>query len=126
MGRYDRANVFLDGVAFPNSVKVWRKGILVTAAPDILYAEDTDGDGRVDLRQVLYHGFGEGNQQHRVNGMTWGSMVGSTVPTATAAAKSSRRRPARRFSSQLSRISASNRRRTDRARAWAIAIHACA
>jgi putative membrane-bound dehydrogenase-like protein len=71
-GRYDRATVFLDGVAFPNSVKVWRKGILVTAAPDIIYAEDTDGDGRADVREILFHGFGEGNQQHRVNGLTFG------------------------------------------------------
>jgi len=53
-------------------VKVWRKGILVTAAPEILYAEDKDGDDKADERKVLYRGFGEGNQQHRVNGLRWG------------------------------------------------------
>ena len=57
---------------FPTGVKVWRKGILVTAAPDILYAEDTNGDDKADERKVLYRGFGEGNQQHRVNGLRWG------------------------------------------------------
>lgn len=71
-GHYDRATEFLTDVAFPNSVKVWRKGVIVTCAPDILYAEDTDGDGRADVREVLLHGFGEGNQQHRVNGLTYG------------------------------------------------------
>ncbi|HVU86580.1 MAG TPA: PVC-type heme-binding CxxCH protein [Pirellulales bacterium] len=71
-GHYDRATEFLTDVAFPNGVKVWRKGIIVTCAPDILYAEDTDGDGRADVREVLLHGFGEGNQQHRVNGLTFG------------------------------------------------------
>jgi putative membrane-bound dehydrogenase-like protein len=71
-GHYDQSSVFLDGVAFPNGVKVWRKGLLLTAAPDIIYAEDTDGDGRADVREVLFHGFGEGNQQHRVNGLTFG------------------------------------------------------
>jgi putative membrane-bound dehydrogenase-like protein len=71
-GRYDKAAVFLDELPFPTGVKVWRKGILVTAAPDILYAEDTDGDDRADDRKVLYKGFGEGNQQHRVNGLRWG------------------------------------------------------
>ncbi|MEX2175575.1 MAG: PVC-type heme-binding CxxCH protein [Pirellulaceae bacterium] len=71
-GRYDQATVFLDGLPFPTGVKVWRKGILVTAAPDILYAEDTDGDGQADVQKVLYRGFGEGNQQHRVNGLRWG------------------------------------------------------
>src|SRR6185312_7802594 len=54
------------------SVMPWRKGVLVTCAPDIFYAEDTDGDGKADKREVLYTGFAEGNQQHRVNGLTWG------------------------------------------------------
>ncbi len=71
-GKYDDAKIFLDDVPFPTGVKVWRKGILVTAAPDILYAEDTDGDDKADVRKILYHGFGEGNQQHRVNGLRWG------------------------------------------------------
>jgi putative membrane-bound dehydrogenase-like protein len=70
-GKYDKATVFLE-VPFPTGVLPWRKGILVTAAPDILYAEDTDGDGKADKREVLYTGFVEGNQQHRVNGLVWG------------------------------------------------------
>ncbi len=71
-GHYDRATDFLTDVPFPNGVKVWRKGVIITAAPDIIYAEDTDGDGRADVREVLFHGFGEGNQQHRVNGLSFG------------------------------------------------------
>ena len=35
----------------------WRKGVLVTAAPEIFYAEDTDGDGKADQREVLFTGF---------------------------------------------------------------------
>jgi hypothetical protein len=49
-GRYDQAALFLDELPFPTGIKVWRKGILVTAAPDILYAEDSDGDGKADVR----------------------------------------------------------------------------
>jgi putative membrane-bound dehydrogenase-like protein len=71
-GKYDKASVFLDKIPFPTGVKVWRKGILVTAAPDVFYAEDTNGDDVADERKVLYRGFGEGNQQHRVNGLRWG------------------------------------------------------
>lgn len=71
-GRYDRAAVFVDGIPFPTGVKVWRKGILVTAAPEILYFEDGDGDGKAEVRKVLFRGFGEGNQQHRVNGLRFG------------------------------------------------------
>jgi putative membrane-bound dehydrogenase-like protein len=71
-GRYDASTLFLDGLRYPNGVMPWRKGILVTCAPEIFYAEDTDGDGRADLRKPLYRGFGEGNPQHRVNGLRWG------------------------------------------------------
>lgn len=71
-GRYDKAEVFLDDIGYPTGLKVWRRGVLVTAAPEIFYAEDTDGDGRADLHKTLFRGFGEGNQQHRINGLRWG------------------------------------------------------
>ncbi|MBW3539407.1 MAG: hypothetical protein KY476_03985 [Planctomycetes bacterium] len=71
-GRYDASTLFLDGLNYPSGVMPWRNGVLVTAAPEVLYAEDTDGDGRADKREVLFSGFGEGNQQHRVNGLVYG------------------------------------------------------
>ncbi|HWB09938.1 MAG TPA: PVC-type heme-binding CxxCH protein [Pirellulales bacterium] len=71
-GHYDSSTLFLDGLRYPNGVMPWRKGVLVTCAPEIFYAEDTDGDGRADVRKSLYRGFGEGNPQHRVNGLRWG------------------------------------------------------
>ncbi len=71
-GRYDEAAIFLDDLSYPTGVKVWGDGILVTAAPEIFYAEDTDGDDRADLREVWYRGFARSNQQHRVNGLAWG------------------------------------------------------
>jgi len=71
-GRYDKSTVFLEPVNFPSGVMPWRKGVIVTAAPEIFYAEDTDGDGRADLRKTLFQGFSEGNQQHRVNHPRWG------------------------------------------------------
>jgi putative membrane-bound dehydrogenase-like protein len=71
-GRYDRSTVFLDGLLFPTGVMSWGNGVLVTCAPDILYAEDQDGDGKADRREVLFTGFGEANPQHRINGPRWG------------------------------------------------------
>ncbi len=71
-GRYDKSTLFLENINFPNGILAWRDGVLVTGAPDIIYAEDTDGDGRADLQRVLYTGFSEGNQQLRVNGLRWG------------------------------------------------------
>lgn len=71
-GRYDASSVFLDGIPFPTGVTAWRKGVLVCAAPDIIYAEDTDGDGAADVRRVLYSGFGTHNYQGRVNSLVYG------------------------------------------------------
>jgi putative membrane-bound dehydrogenase-like protein len=71
-GFFDRSTVFLDSLPFPTGVLPWRKGILVCAAPDILYAEDTTGDGRADRVEKLYSGFGTSNYQARVNGLHYG------------------------------------------------------
>ena len=71
-GGYDHSTVFLDGLAFPTGVMPWRDGVLISAAPDILFARDTDGDGRADESRVLFTGFGEGNHQHRMNGFEYG------------------------------------------------------
>ncbi|MBI1915617.1 MAG: c-type cytochrome [Planctomycetes bacterium] len=71
-GKYDKATIFLDKIGYPTSVMPWRKGVIVTCAPEIFYAEDTDGDGKADKKVILYSGFVEGNQQHRVNTLAWG------------------------------------------------------
>jgi putative membrane-bound dehydrogenase-like protein len=71
-GHYDKMTVFLDNLPFPTGVLPWKKGVLVTDAPDIFYAEDTDGDGKADKKVVLFTGFVQGNQQHRVNTLAWG------------------------------------------------------
>ena len=46
--------------------------MFVTAPPDIWYLKDTDGDGRADVRQKVYTGFGTQNQQAMVNNLAWG------------------------------------------------------
>jgi putative membrane-bound dehydrogenase-like protein len=69
---YVKATTFLEGIGYPTGILPWRKGVLITCAPDILYAEDTDGDGKADVVKKLFTGFVEGNQQHRVNGLVWG------------------------------------------------------
>jgi putative membrane-bound dehydrogenase-like protein len=71
-GRYTKSTVFLDGLNLPTAVLPWRKGVIVVAAPEIFYAEDTKGTGKADLRVPLYTGLGEGNPQHRANSLVWG------------------------------------------------------
>ena len=71
-GRFDTSKVFLDNIPFPTGIMAWRSGVLVSAAPDIFYAEDQDRDGVCDYRVALYTGFAQGNQQHRINGFSCG------------------------------------------------------
>jgi putative membrane-bound dehydrogenase-like protein len=71
-GRYDKATVFLDKLPFPTGVFPWRNGALICAAPDILFAEDTNGDGRADAVRTNFTGFATHNYQARVNGFRWG------------------------------------------------------
>jgi putative membrane-bound dehydrogenase-like protein len=71
-GRFDASKVFAAGLPFPTSSFPFQKGVLVAAAPDILYLEDTDGDGRADVRRAVLTGFAPGNTQLRVNSLRWG------------------------------------------------------
>ena len=71
-GRYDKATLFADGLSFPTGLLTWRDGVIITAAPEIVFLRDTDGDGKADSREVLVSGLLEGNQQLRANGLRWG------------------------------------------------------
>jgi hypothetical protein len=50
----------------------WKKGVLVTDAPDVLYFEDTDGNGTAEIRRVVLTGFAFTNPQHTVNSPIYG------------------------------------------------------
>jgi len=71
-GIMDHSSLFAEGLNFPNGLLIWRDGVIVTAAPDILFLRDTNGDGKADYKEVLISGLGEGNQQLRANGLRWG------------------------------------------------------
>jgi putative membrane-bound dehydrogenase-like protein len=71
-GRMDRSGVFLDNLSYPSSVIPWRDGVIVISAPDVLYAEDFNGDGVADRRETLLTGIFEANPQHRSSGFEIG------------------------------------------------------
>jgi putative membrane-bound dehydrogenase-like protein len=66
-GHYETAKVFADKLLFANGLIPYRDGVIVTAAPEILWLRDTDDDGVCDKREVLYKGFVAGNPQLRVS-----------------------------------------------------------
>ncbi|MCA9140058.1 MAG: neutral/alkaline non-lysosomal ceramidase N-terminal domain-containing protein [Planctomycetales bacterium] len=71
-GTFDEVVTFLSGIPFPTGVQPWKDGVLISAAPDVLFARDTTGDGRADDVKTLYTGFRLANPQHRINGFTYG------------------------------------------------------
>ncbi len=66
-GFYEHSTVFADKLLFANGLMPWKGGVIVTAAPHIVYLKDTDGDGKADRREVLYEGFAAQNPQLRVS-----------------------------------------------------------
>lgn len=70
-GYYETSTVFASGLHWPTSVHPWRDGVLVVAAPDVVFLADRDGDGRADVRQLVLTGFGTQNVQALANGLAW-------------------------------------------------------
>ena len=76
-GVFDQATVYAEDLPWPTGVCCYDGGIFVAASPDIIYFKDTDGDGKADIRKVVFTGFGAGkgdklNVQALVNGLRWG------------------------------------------------------
>ena len=68
----DRVTTFADKLVMPTGVMRWKKGILVTDAPNVWYLEDTNGDGVADVRKLVLTGFAVTNPQHTVNNPVYG------------------------------------------------------
>lgn len=71
-GLPDESVVFAESLTLPTGIMRWKKGIIVTDAPDVLYLEDTTGDGKADIKQVLLTGFALSNPQHNLNTPVYG------------------------------------------------------
>ena len=66
-GQMDKSMVFADGLTLPTSIMRWKKGLLITDAPNVLYFADTTGDGQADIRDTMLTGFALSNPQHNLN-----------------------------------------------------------
>ena len=75
-GRYDTSEVFADGLMWPTGVICWKTGIFVLESPNLLFLDDTDGNGVSDHKRVIFTGFASGkdrlNVQALPNSLTWG------------------------------------------------------
>ena len=71
-GVMDKATVFADHLPACYGICVARDGIIATAAPQIIYLADRDGDGVAEVREVLYEGFAVGIFERSINQPQWG------------------------------------------------------
>jgi len=71
-GRADTAIVFADSIREASSILPWKGGLLIAAAPNIMYYKDTDGDGRADSKEILFTGFFNKNEEAQITNLSFG------------------------------------------------------
>jgi putative membrane-bound dehydrogenase-like protein len=71
-GVIDSSYVYADKLLQVSGLMPWKGGLIVGAAPDILFLKDADGDGTAEVRQVLYTGFPTVNPEGRITNFKLG------------------------------------------------------
>ncbi|MCP4785607.1 MAG: c-type cytochrome [Fuerstiella sp.] len=71
-GRMDRADVWADRLPPCHGLVVARGGVIVVCQPDILFLADRDGDGKAEIRETLFTGFGQTTMERSINNPRWG------------------------------------------------------
>lgn len=71
-GKIDNAIIFADSLLDATSALPWNGGLIVTAAPNIFFMKDTDGDFRADVKEVLFSGFFENNSEAQITSLRQG------------------------------------------------------
>jgi putative membrane-bound dehydrogenase-like protein len=68
----DKSTVFADKLTLPSGILRWKKGVLVVDVPNIIYLEDSTGDGIADIKKTVLSGFALSNPQHNANTPVYG------------------------------------------------------
>src|SRR5690349_5701810 len=71
-GTMDHSSVFADSLRMPSGVTSWKKGILVTDPPNVVYYEDSNGDGVADIKEIILTGFDASDLESNVNTPIYG------------------------------------------------------
>jgi putative membrane-bound dehydrogenase-like protein len=72
-GTFEKSTLFADEVPMAAAVACWDGGVLVGSAPEMLYCKDTNGDGKADVRRVVFTGFGtDPAGEGMLNSFRWG------------------------------------------------------
>ncbi|MDB6171033.1 MAG: hypothetical protein JWL59_344 [Chthoniobacteraceae bacterium] len=70
-GKADQMKVFADGLHLPIGFEFVNGGVLVSGQREMLFLKDTDGDDRVDTREILLSGFDSADSHHVTNAFTF-------------------------------------------------------
>jgi mono/diheme cytochrome c family protein/glucose/arabinose dehydrogenase len=72
-GRMDKRTVFADGLVLARSLKVLDRGVLVAEPPNVWLMRDTNGDLRMDTKELVTDRYGrrETDPQNNANGFNW-------------------------------------------------------
>ena len=68
-GRIDKSTIFADSLLEATSILPWMGGLIVTAAPNIFYLKDTNGDNRADTKEMLFTGFFQNNSEAQITNL---------------------------------------------------------
>ena len=71
-GRMDKAEVFADRLPACFGICPARGGLIAVCSPDIVFLADRDGDGKAEVREVLFTGFTTGVLDRRMGNPQWG------------------------------------------------------
>jgi putative heme-binding domain-containing protein len=71
-GKMDKFTVFADGLNIPSGIAVGWGGVWVVNSPDLLFMQDTNGDGKADVTKTVLTGFGRTDTHELPNSLTWG------------------------------------------------------
>ena len=71
-GVMDKKTVFADEIELATSSVFYKNGIIVCAAPDVWFFEDTNGDDKADKRTKIYTNLGNRDTHAVINNMRWG------------------------------------------------------
>ena len=72
-GKADRLVVFADNLNSVTGFEFWGGGILVAAAPEIIFLKDTDGDDKADVRIRMLQGVSSADSHHTANSLVIGT-----------------------------------------------------
>jgi putative membrane-bound dehydrogenase-like protein len=71
-GRMDSVDVWATNLPPAYGIVPARGGVIVACAPDIVFLADRDGDGKPEVREVLFTGFRVGEMWRGINSPQWG------------------------------------------------------